>query len=226
VLSRWRRSEPNPHLAFKEAVLANRRERFPGLTQAVLEDAKVWSAFRNERYEFRNVVDGWMRAIRLMWVTDAFFGFACYRAKAAAQKRGLPIIPRLAHKAAMRNAQICIGDPVIIEPGIYVPHGQMVIDGLVEIRKGAILAPWISIGLVQGNPQGPMIGRGAMIGTGARVLGPWKVGAGSTVAANAVVTKDVPDGVIVAGSPAKEIQPGGGSTGGARDDVVDMKVAR
>lgn len=193
------------HREFKAAVLEQRRERFPGLTEAVLGDAKVWAAYRNERHEFRNALDGWLQAIRLMWVTDAFFGFACYRLKAAAQARGVPLIPRLAHKMAMRNAQVCIGDPVIIEPGVYVAHGQIVIDGLVEIGRGAVLFPWTTIGLKAGIGRGATIGPRVTIGTGAKVIGPVTIGAGATIGANAVVVDDVAPGATVVGAPARPV---------------------
>jgi serine O-acetyltransferase len=191
--------------AFKVAVLAERRQRFPGLTAAVLGDARAVSQYRNERSEFRGTVDGWLRAIRLMWVTDAFFAVACYRLKAAAQAKGVPIVPRLAHRMAMRSAGVCIGDPVIIEPGLYVPHGQIVIDGLVEIEAGAVLFPWTTIGLKAGNPRGATIERGATIATGAKVVGPVRIGAGATVGANAVVVGDVESGTTVVGAPARRV---------------------
>lgn len=50
---------------------------------------------------------------------------------------------------------------------------------------------------------GPSIGNGAVIGVGASLLPALQIGADSTVAAGAVVTKDVPQGAVVAGVPAK-----------------------
>src|SRR5690606_21034631 len=52
------------------------------------------------------------------------------------------------------------------------------------------------------------IGANCSIGTGAIVLPGVTIGDGSVVAAGAVVTKDVPSGVIVAGNPAKIIKSG------------------
>ena len=50
--------------------------------------------------------------------------------------------------------------------------------------------------------QGPTIGRGVFVGTGARVLGPIQLGDGAQIGANAVVVKDVPAGAVVVGIPA------------------------
>jgi serine O-acetyltransferase len=192
-------------LEWKAAIIAERRERFPAFSEAVLGDAEVFSRYRAERSDFRGPVDGWLRAIRLMWVTDAFFAFACYRLKAAAQAKGIPIVPRLAHKMAMRSAGVCIGDPVVIAPGIYVPHGQIVIDGIVEIAAGTLLFPWTTIGLKAGNPVGPTIEGHVTVATGAKVVGPVHVGAAATVGANAVVVHDVAARTTVVGAPARPV---------------------
>ena len=94
---------------------------------------------------------------------------------------------------------------MVIHPGVYVPHGQVVIDGITEIGTGAVLSPFISIGLVADVFQGPIIGRRARIGTGARVLGPIDIGEGAVVGANAVVVRDVPAGATVVGVPARVV---------------------
>jgi acetyltransferase-like isoleucine patch superfamily enzyme len=47
------------------------------------------------------------------------------------------------------------------------------------------------------------VGRRATLGSGAVLLGGVSVGDGALVGAGAVVTKDVPDGAVVAGVPAR-----------------------
>ena len=46
-----------------------------------------------------------------------------------------------------------------------------------------------------------------IIGSGAQILGAITVGEGARVGANAVVTKDVPEGVTVVGNPARIVMP-------------------
>ena len=103
----------------------------------------------------------------------------------------------------MRDAQVSIGDPVIVHPGVYIVHGQVVVDGIIEIHSGAVLFPWVTIGLIGPELTGPTIGPNAQIGSGARVLGKVRVGADARVGANAVVLEDVPDSATVVGVPAR-----------------------
>jgi acetyltransferase-like isoleucine patch superfamily enzyme len=50
-----------------------------------------------------------------------------------------------------------------------------------------------------------VVERRASIGSGAVLLGGLRIGEGAIIGAGAVVTRDVPAGVTVAGSPAREL---------------------
>jgi serine O-acetyltransferase len=190
------------------ALIAGVRAKHPHFFAALIADASVTASYRAERSEFRGRADALLQSLRLMWVSDAFLAHACYRAKARMQALGVPILPRLAHRLAMMTAQVCIGDPVVMEPGVYIAHGQVVIDGFVEVERGVVIFPWVTIGLRAGDFQGPAIGRGVHVGTGAKVIGPVKVGAGARIGANSVVVDDVAEGITVVGSPARPAQSG------------------
>ena len=71
----------------------------------------------------------------------------------------------------MMTAQVCIGRTVVMHPGVFLGHGQVVVDGFAEIHSGAVIQSWVTIGLRGGSYQGPTIGRDVRIGTGAKVLG-------------------------------------------------------
>lgn len=189
--------------------------RNPGFIEAVSADARWNCAFRGERSEFRSRFDTICQVLRLCLASDAFLGTVLYRAKAAMQARGIPFLPRLAHRGAMMTAQIAIGDPVLMHPGIYIAHGQVVIDGITEVGPGCVVAPFVSIGLQAGNLNGPKIGRDVHIGTGSRVLGDLKIGDGAHVGANAVVTKDVEAETVVVGIPARPVVPKSAAVNGS-----------
>jgi serine O-acetyltransferase len=183
--------------------LAGLRARHPTLWAALLEDARVTAGYRGERDVFRSRWDAAGQMVRLALVSDAFLGQALYRAKARLQALGVPVLPRLLHRLAMITAQIAIGDPVVVEPGVYIAHGQVVIDGLSEIGKGVVLFPFVTIGLRAGDYRGPQVAEHVSIGTGAKLIGPITVGAGARIGANAVVVADVPAGATVVGVPAR-----------------------
>jgi serine O-acetyltransferase len=189
----------------REALLEEVRRRHPPFLEALLADARITAVYRGERSEFRSRLDGIVQALRLMLHSDAFLAQAAYRAKARLQALGVPILPRILHRIAMISAQVSIGDPVVVHPGIYLPHGQVVVDGLVEISTGAILFPWVTVGLIGPSVIGPTIGRNARIGTGAKVLGQVTVGDNARVGANAVVLDDVPEDTTVVGTPARSV---------------------
>jgi serine O-acetyltransferase len=179
------------------------RARHPGLREAILADARVTAAHRGERAEFRSRLDAVTQVLRLLWVTDAFAAQSLYRVKASLQAKGVPILPRLAHRLAMALAQVSIGDSVVMEPGTYIVHGQVVIDGITEIGTGAVISPFVTVGLRAGNLQGPTLESNVNIGTGSKVIGPVRVGAGATIGANSVVVDDVEPGTTVVGAPAQ-----------------------
>lgn len=95
------------------------------------------------------------------------------------------------------NASVCVdtqvGRACIINTAASVDHECVLEDG-VSIGPGARLA-----GLVQ-------VGKNADIYTGAVVLPRIRIGAGAIVGAGAVVLKDVPEFVVVAGNPARIIK--------------------
>jgi serine O-acetyltransferase len=186
-----------------KALMSEIRARHPGLREALVADARISLLHRGERHELRSRADAAIQILRLIWTSDAFLAQAMYRVKARLQRLGVPVLPRLAHRLAMATGQVSIGDPVVVHPGIHLLHGQVVIDGVVEIHPGAVIGPFVTIGLRSSDIVGPTIAEDVTIGTGAKVLGRVKVGAGVSIGANAVVVDDVPPGATVVGVPAR-----------------------
>jgi serine O-acetyltransferase len=181
------------------------QSRHPPFIEALLADARVALAYRGERHEFRSRLDGIVQALRLMLQTDAFLALAAYRMKARLQALGVPVLPWLAHRLAMVCAQISIGDAAVVHPGVFIPNGQVVIYGIVEIQPGVILSPWVTVGVIGGGVIGPRIGPWVQIGTGAKVMGDIDIGAGARVGVNAVVLDDVAPNTTVVGMPAAPV---------------------
>lgn len=107
---------------------------------------------------------------------------------------------------------ISIPHDTVIGPGLYIGHyGGVVVHGRAKIGRNCNLSQGVTIGKLSRGPRKgfPIIGDGVYIGPGAKVLGGIKVGSDVVIGANAVVVKDVRDGCVVGGVPAKELSQNG-----------------
>ena len=194
------------------AELARRQRALrPGFLAAVAEDARMFSVKRREQFQFASRLQMWISVLRLLWGANEFLSLFLYRARTAMQDRGVPVLPRLLYFAGSFLYGVRIGDHVVIEPGLYLPHGQVVIDGITTIGRRCMVAPWSTIGLVAGNAIGPTIGRGVQVGTGAKILGNLTIGDGARIGTNAVILNDVPAGATAVGVPARIIEASEGA---------------
>ena len=73
------------------------------------------------------------------------------------------------------------------------------------IGRNCLLSPGVVLGGRSGRPGAPIIEDEVLIGVGAKILGPIRIGAGAKIGANAVVLEDVAPGDTVAGIPARSL---------------------
>ncbi len=101
-----------------------------------------------------------------------------------------------------------IGERLFMDHGFGIVIGETAeIGNDVTIYQGVTLGgvmPSVESDSQRNQKRHPTIGNNVIIGSGAQVLGPIKVGKFSRVGANSVVTKNVPENVTVAGVPARE----------------------
>ena len=109
---------------------------------------------------------------------------------------------------------------------LVIDHGMGIVIGeTAEIGDDCLIYHGVTLGGT-GKDQGkrhPTIGNNVLVSTGAKVLGPFKVGDNARIAANAVVLSEVPDNATAVGIPAQIVRIDGRSTHYA-DDVDQTSV--
>jgi serine O-acetyltransferase len=94
----------------------------------------------------------------------------------------------------------------VIGRRVFIDHGMGVVIGeTAEISDDCTLYHGVTLGGTSWNAgkRHPTLGRGVVIGAGAKILGPILVGDGAKIGSNAVVVRDVPAGATAVGIPAR-----------------------
>ena len=141
-----------------------------------------------------------------------FQALLCYRMGHWLWQRGW----RLAARFVSHLGRIATG--IEIHPGakigrrLFIDHGMGVVIGeTTEIGNDCTMYDGVTLGGTrpsreqQSQKRHPTIGNHVIIGAGAKVLGPFKVGDGARIGAAAVVLKEVPDGATMVGNPARQV---------------------
>jgi len=96
-----------------------------------------------------------------------------------------------------------------------IDHGMGIVIGeTAEVGDDVLIYQGVTLGGT-GKEKGkrhPTIGNNVMIGSGAKVLGPFTVGENSRIASNAVVLSEVPPDSTAVGVPARIVRVGGEKT--------------
>ena len=107
-----------------------------------------------------------------------------------------------------------------IGKGLVIDHGMGVVIGeTAEIGDNCTLYQGVTLGGT-GKDTGkrhPTLGDNVMVGAGAKVLGPFKIGSGAKVASGAVVLEEIPENSTAVGIPARVVRKDG-----KRPDTLDQ----
>ncbi len=127
----------------------------------------------------------------------------------------IPFFPRLLSQILRFWTGIEIHPGAKIGRGFFIDHGMGVVIGeTTEIGDNCVLFHNVTLGGT-GKHKGkrhPTLGNNVMVGTGAILLGPIKVGNNVKIGANTfILMQDVPDNTTVAGTPGRIVKINGQS---------------
>ena len=127
-------------------------------------------------------------------------------------EHGLKFLARLISQRSRHRTGIEIHPGAKIGKRLVIDHGMGIVIGeTAEIGDDCLIYHGVTLGGT-GKDVGkrhPTIGNNVLIGTGAKVLGPFKVGDNSRIAANSVVLSEIPPNSTAVGEPARVVKVDG-----------------
>ncbi len=153
---------------------------------------------------------------------SGFHAVIAHRAAHALHKKGYKLSARAISQAAKVVTGIEIHPGATIGKNFFIDHGAGVVIGeTAEIGDNCTLYQGVTLGGT-GKDKGkrhPTLGNNVMVGCGAKVLGPFKIGDNSKIAANAVVLREIPADSTAVGIPAKVVRCAGKRVNADLDQV-------
>lgn len=127
-------------------------------------------------------------------------------------RHNMKFIARWISQRAVRKTGIEIHPAAKIGHRLVIDHGSGVVIGeTAEIGDDVLIYQGVTLGGTgkETGKRHPTIGNGVMISSGAKVLGPFKVGDNSRIASGAIVLEEVPPDCTAAGVPARIVRKNG-----------------
>ena len=147
-------------------------------------------------------------------------------------KAGFDLIARIISQTVRFFTGIEIHPGAKIGKNLFIDHGMGVVIGETsEIGNNVTIYHAVTLGgsspsidseRQRHEKRHPTIGNDVVVGSGAQIIGPIKVGNNARIASNAVVVKDVPENATMVGIPAKAVKLE--NKGNFRPYGVDDKV--
>ncbi len=127
-------------------------------------------------------------------------------------KHNMHFMARYISQRSARKTNIEIHPGATIGRRFFIDHGTGVVIGeTAEIGDDVTIYQGVTLGGT-GKDIGkrhPTVGSGVMIGAGAKVLGPFRIGDNSNIAAGSVVLHEIPENCTAVGTPARVVKRDG-----------------
>lgn len=191
----------------------------------------MFGLFRTLREDIDAVMERDPAARSRLEVFFLYSGFKAVRAHRKANwfyRRNMKFIARAISQHSRKKTGIEIHPAAQIGRKLFIDHGMGVVIGeTAVIGDNCTLYQNVTLGGT-GKDQGkrhPTLGDNVLVGSGAKVLGPFKVGDNARVAAGAVVLDEVPPDATAVGVPARVVKIGSQRVGCASTQLDQIHVA-
>ena len=192
--------------------------------------------FRTLRYDIKSIMERDPAAKNAFMVLCAYSGLhavCIHRFSHWLYKNKLFFVARIISQAARCMTGIEIHPGATIGKGLLIDHGSGVVIGETAIvGDNCTIYQGVTLGGTgkETGKRHPTIGNNVLIGAGAKVLGSFKVGDNSVIAANSVVLHEVPENSTCVGAPARVKKINGQRVGdidwASTPDLIGQEFAR
>ena len=148
-------------------------------------------------------------SLEIFFLYPGFRAVRMYRRAHWCYTHGYKLLARWISQASRRRTGIEIHPGATIGKRLVIDHGMGIVIGeTAEIGDDCLIFHGVTLGGTgkEVGKRHPTIGNNVLIGTGAKVLGPFRVGDNSRIAANSVVLSEVPPNSTAVGVPAKIVR--------------------
>lgn len=170
--------------------------------------------FKNLIYDLKSIKErdpAARNCVEIFLLYSGFHAIIYYRIAHFFYKHKMKFIARWVSQTGRFWTGVEIHPGATIGKGLLIDHGSGVVIGeTAVVGDNCTIYQGVTLGGT-GKDIGkrhPTVGNNVMIGSGAKVLGPFTVGDNAKIAAGAVVLNAVPEGATAVGVPAKIIFPG------------------
>jgi serine O-acetyltransferase len=136
---------------------------------------------------------------------NPFFRFQVYLRLTQSSNFLIACIFKFLKAGLGRKVNVQLSPKVSIGYGLYIPHGNIVVNARTSIGNNCSLLQFVSIGAIN-NSVAACIGDNVYIGPNTNLVGAITIGNNAVIGAGSVVVKDVDENMVMVGCPAKGIK--------------------
>jgi serine O-acetyltransferase len=154
---------------------------------------------------FRYTGNTLTRSLFKLYIINSYFRFQVYLRLSNSNNFFVSLIFKLLKARLGKKVNVQINSAVPIGYGLYIPHGNVVVNSKTKIGNNCSLLQFVSIGAIH-NGVAACIEDNVYVGPNSNIVGSINIGCNSVLGAGTVAVRDIESNSIVVGSPAKVIK--------------------